>query len=88
MIKRKSESPFERAVKDAPRDHVSDVKQRLESAYAKSGTVNPNLKKAIATLDTEPGWFLNLNGIYRDIILDRLRELASVQSNTLEPPDA
>lgn len=71
-------SQFERVVKNAPSEHVANVKKRLEHAYANSGTQDPKLQKAIAALDTEPGWFLNVNGIYREIILDRLRDLANV----------
>lgn len=69
-------SQFEVFVKNSPIEHVASVKQRLEHAYTNSKTNDPKLKKAIAALDTEPGWFLNVNGIYREIILDRLRDLA------------
>jgi hypothetical protein len=72
---KRTPSAFENAVKAAPAEHIQEIKSRLENAYKKSGTKSPKLLKAIENLDIEPGWFLNVNGIYRDIILDALREL-------------
>lgn len=70
-------SQFVQTVKQAPREHVLLVQTRLLKAYTTSGMSDDGLRKAIDTLDTEPGWFHNLNPIYQDIILDSLKHLGN-----------
>jgi hypothetical protein len=77
-------SQFERDVMAAPKEHVAEIKARLERAYEASGTSSEKLKHAIEHLDSEPGWFLNVNGIYRDIITDGLRDLANTEAGQPE----
>ena len=67
-------SRFEELVKAADPEEILRIQKRLENSYKTSGTENPKLLHAIQHLHTEPGWFLNVNGIYRDIIIEALEK--------------
>lgn len=77
-MKSRTPSDFEKIVLSTPAQVIERIKNNLRHAYnvagAKCNYSDKNLSEAIDALDTVPGKFLNLNRLYRDVIIEAITE--------------